>query len=101
MVSLHKSNFVLLTGGSGLTLKPDKSRLVEVEEVKNNVGSTVSNMAATALSQRDDPTQNVLVEVITDVVGPIAHGMLASNARLFKVKGNRSGLTSIEASGGV
>ena len=100
MVPLHKSNFVLLTGGSGLTLKPDKSRLLEVKEVKNNVGSTVSNMAATALSQRDDPTQNFFGELITDVAAPFVYGALASNARLFKVKGNRSGLTSIEASGG-
>jgi hypothetical protein len=98
MVPLHKSNFVLLDGGSGLTLKFDKNRL-EMKEVKTNVGSTVTNMAGSTLSQRDDPTQNFFVELITDVSAPFAYGALASNARLFKVKGNKSGLTSIEASG--
>lgn len=99
MVPLRKSNFVLLTEGRGLTLKPDKNRLLEVKEVKNNVGPTVSSMAATTLSQRDDPTQNFIGEFITDISAPVVYGALASNARLFKVKGNRSGLTSIEASG--
>jgi hypothetical protein len=94
-----KSNFVLLEDGSGLTLKPDKNRLLEIKEVKTNVGSTVTKMAGSTLPQRDDPTQNFFVELITDVSAPFAYGALASNARLFKVKGNRGGLTSIEASG--
>lgn len=98
MVPLQKSNFVLLDGGSGMTLKFDKGRL-EVKEVKTNVGTTVTSMAGQALSQRDDPTQGDFVELITDISAPFAYGALAANARLFKVKGNKSGLTSIEASG--
>jgi hypothetical protein len=98
MVPLQKSNFVLLTDGSGMTLKFDKNRL-EVKEVKTNVGPTVTTMAGSTLSQRDDPTQNFVVEIIADIAAPFAYGALASNARLFKVKGNRGGLTSIEASG--
>jgi hypothetical protein len=99
MVPLHKSNYVLLTDGSGLTVPPDRKGFIEVKEIKTNVGSTVTGMAANALGQRSDPTQNFFGELITDIAAPFVYGALASNARLFRVKGNKGGLTSIEASG--
>ena len=98
MVPLRKSNFVLLTEGSGLTPKFDKTRL-EVNEIKTNVGPTVTSMAASTLYQRYDPTQDSVIGNITGLLAPLGYGMLAAHARLFQVKGNKKGMTYFEMSG--